>query len=177
MNNELPSTHDLPSHFGKAMLIGAWIVGIALLAMLFNNYTEHQRNPNRNLALHTASDGLPQLILERNRLGHYVASGTINGQPVEFMLDTGATTVSLPLQLARQLRLDLRPGGMSKTANGMVQTWSARLDSINLGGFAVHHLRASVLPNLPGDQVLLGMDFLKRFELIQRGNQLTLRLP
>ncbi|TVQ84892.1 MAG: TIGR02281 family clan AA aspartic protease [Chromatiaceae bacterium] len=177
MHNELPSDRDLPSTFGKAMLLGAWVVGIALLAMLFSNYTERQHNPNRNLALHVASDGLPQVVLERNRLGHYVASGHINNQPVVFMLDTGATTVSLPLNLARQIGLDLRPGGMSKTANGMVQTWTTRLDSVNLGGFAVHHLRATVLPNLPGDQVLLGMDFLKRFELIQRGNQLTLRLP
>jgi aspartyl protease family protein len=83
----------------------------------------------------------------------------------------------MPLHLARRLDLPMRPGGRSKTANGMVQTWTTRLDSVSLGGLTARNLRATVLPNFPGDQVLLGMDFLRRFELIQRNDQLTIRLP
>jgi aspartyl protease family protein len=159
------------------MLFGAWIAGIALIAMLFQNYLEHKENPNRNLAFEVGAAGLPQVVLQQNRSGHYVATGSINGEPVVFMLDTGATTVSLPLPLARRLSLPMRPGGLSKTANGMVQTWTTRLNSVSLGGLTATNLRATVLPNFPGDQVLLGMDFLKRFELIQRGGELTIRLP
>lgn len=159
------------------MLFGAWIVGITLLATLFNNYLSHKRNPNQNLSYELSATGLPQIVLQQNRAGHYVATGSINGEPVVFLLDTGATTVSLPMALARRLNLPLRQGGLSKTANGLVQTWSTRLSSVSLGGLTAHNMRATVLPNFPGEQVLLGMDFLKRFELIQRGGELTIRLP
>jgi aspartyl protease family protein len=64
---------------------------------------------------------------------------------------------------------------MSQTANGMVQTWTTRLDSVDLGGLVARNMRASVLPNLPGDEVLLGMSYLKQLEMIQRGDTLTLR--
>ncbi|WP_462322700.1 retropepsin-like aspartic protease family protein [Halochromatium sp.] len=159
------------------MLFGAWVAGIALLAMLFQNYLDHKENPNRDLTVEAGPAGMPQVVLQQNRHGHYVATGTINGESVVFLLDTGATTVSLPLELARRLDLPMRPGGMSKTANGMVQTWTTRLDSVGLGGLTARNLRATVLPNFPGDQVLLGMDFLRRFELLQRGGELTIRLP
>lgn len=175
MATPLPSPQDMPSRVGKAMLFGAWVVGIALLATLFSDYLEHRDNPNRNLLATAGADGVPEVVLARNRLGHYVASGTINDQPVVFLLDTGATSVSLPLDLARSLGLPLRQGGMSKTANGLVQTYDTRLDSLGLGGLAVHNLRATVMPNLPGHEVLLGMDFLKLFDLIQRGETLTIR--
>jgi aspartyl protease family protein len=92
------------------------------------------------------------------------------------LLDTGATSVALPLQLARRLDLPMRPGGISKTANGLVQTWSTRLDNVDLGGLSATNVRAAVMPNMPGDEVLLGMSYLKRFEMIQRGDTLTLRV-
>jgi len=173
----LPTKDDTPSRLGKAMLFAAWVVGIALLAMLFQNYISHKENPNQDLSLEIGPAGSSQVVLQRNRAGHYVATGAINGENVVFLLDTGATTVSLPQRLAVRLGLPMRPGGMSKTANGMVQTWTTRLDSVSLGGLTAHNLRATVLPNFPGEQVLLGMDFLKRFELIQRGRALTIRLP
>jgi len=177
MNADLPSTDDLPSRFGKAMLIAAWIVGLALLVLFFNNLLEHQHNPNPDPALEINAAGLPQVVLQRNRMGHYVARGSINGVPVTFLLDTGATSVALPMELARRLELPMRPGGMSKTANGLVRTWSTRLASVSLGGLGARNVRAVVMPNMPGDEVLLGMSYLKRFEMIQRGNTLTLRDP
>ena len=177
MNGDLPNTRDLPSRFGRAMLFGAWVVGIALLAMLFNNYLQTRDNPNRDLTVQLTPGGAPEVVLKENRLGHYVASGTINDEPVVFLLDTGATTVSLPLSLAKELNLPLAAGGMSRTANGMVRTYNTRLDSVSLGGLTAHDLRASVMPNLPGHEILLGMDFLRRFELIQRDGTLTIRVP
>jgi len=159
------------------MLFAAWVVGLALLVMLFGNLLEHRTNPNPDPVAQADHSGVPQVVLERNRAGHYVASGRINGEPVVFMLDTGATDVALPLALAKRLDLPLRWGAMSTTANGRVQTWSTRLDSVDLGGLVMHGVRASVLPNMPGDEVLLGMSYLKHLELIQRGDTLTLRPP
>lgn len=157
------------------MLFGAWIVGLALLAMLFDRLFERQENPNPSPVMTRTLEGVPQVVLERNRAGHFVATGAINGVPVRFLVDTGATDVALPLPLARRLDLPMRPGGMSVTANGTVRTWQARLDRVELGGLVATKVRASVLPNMPGEDVLLGMSYLRRLEMIQRGDQLILR--
>lgn len=157
------------------MLFGAWIAGLALLFMLFDRLFERQENPNPSPVLTQSLDGVPQVVLERNRAGHFVASGSINGVPVRFLVDTGATDVALPLPLARRLDLPMRPGGMSVTANGTVRTWLTRLDRVELGGLAAENVRASVLPSMPGEDVLLGMSYLRHLEMIQRGDRLILR--
>lgn len=114
--------------------------------------------------------------LQRNPAGHYVAEGRINGTPVVFIVDTGATDVAISLPLARRLGLPLRPGGVSQTANGLVATWTTQLDSVDLGGLVVRNVPSSVLPKLPEDGVLLGMSYLQQLELTQRGDTLTLKL-
>lgn len=157
------------------MLFGAWIVALALLAMLFDTLFERQENPNPSPRMTEGADGMDQVVLERNRAGHFVASGTINGVPVRFLVDTGATHVALSLPLAQRLELPMRPGGMSMTANGAVRTWSTRLDQVTLGGLTARRVSASVLPNMPGEDVLLGMSYLRDLEMIQRGNLLILR--
>jgi aspartyl protease family protein len=177
MRNDFPRTDDMPSRLGKAMLVAAWVVGLALLVLFFQNHLERQRNPNPDPTLQFNAAGVASVVLRRNRMGHYVTAGRINGVAVTFLLDTGATSVALPLDLARRLELSLRPGGMSKTANGLVRTWSTRLDSVDVAGLMARNVSAVVMPNMPGDEVLLGMNYLKRFELLQRGDTLTLRAP
>ncbi|EXJ15895.1 retropepsin-like aspartic protease family protein [Imhoffiella purpurea] len=157
------------------MLLGAWAVGLALLFGFFDRVIDRQVNPNSDPVATLGPDGAQQVVLRRNRSGQYVASGRIEGHPVRFLVDTGATNVALPLDLARKLQLPLRPGGNSMTANGMVRTWSTSLDRLELGGLVGRDVRASVLPNMPGDSVLLGMSFLRHLELVQRGDTLTLR--
>lgn len=175
MRQELPRVDDTPSRIGRIMLFAAWIVALAILVLFFQDWIADRENPNRDIEVVLNAQGRPEVVLERNRAGHYVAVGKINGASVVFLLDTGATDVALPLPIARRLDLPLRPGGISKTANGNVRIWRTRLDSVDLGGLKVRGVSASVLPNMPGDEVLLGMSYLKRFELLQRGNILTLR--
>lgn len=168
-------TDDLPSRLGKIMLLGAWVVGLTIVVVVFQGFIEEARNPNRAAQAEPGPDGVLQVVLERNRAGHYVADGAINGQQVVFLLDTGATQVALPVAVARRLGLPLRPGGIGRTANGDVQTWSTLLDNVNLGGLVAQRVSATVLPGMEGDEVLLGMSYLKRFELTQRGDTLTIR--
>ena len=177
MQDPLPGSKDLPARMGQVMLFAAWIVGLALLGLFFQGYIEGERNPNRTPRVSVADDGRAQVVLVPNRLGHYVTSGTLNGEPVTFLVDTGASAVALPLDLARELGLSLRPGGLGKTANGMVATWTTRIDSLTIGGLRARNLRAVVMPNMPGREVLLGMTFLRHVELVQRDDALTLRAP
>jgi aspartyl protease family protein len=65
---------------------------------------------------------------------------------------------------------------ISRTASGDVRTWSTVLDSVDLGGLEAREVRASVVPSMPDGEVLLGMSYLKRFELIQRDGTLTVRV-
>mgnify|MGYP003572616083 FL=1 len=159
------------------MLLAAWVVALGLLTLLFRNVLTEQENPNRNVQAVTGVQQRPEVVLERNRAGHYVASGRINGQPVVFLVDTGATDVAVPGEVAR--RLGLRKGAprVSRTANGAVTVWGTRLHSVDLGGIVRHDVRATILPNMAGDQVLLGMSYLKELELVQSGNTLRLRYP
>lgn len=175
MSRPPPHQQDLAPRLGRVMLLGAWAAGLLLLALAFDGWLERQRNPNPDPILTSGQNGVQQVVLRRNRAGHFVASGSINGEPVVFLVDTGATDVALPLPLARRLGLTLRPGRASVTANGVVETWSTRLERVDLGGLQMRQVPASVLPNMPGDAVLLGMSYLRHLELIQRGDTLTLR--
>jgi aspartyl protease family protein len=160
---------------GGWMSIAAWVLLLLLLTLIFSSVLDRRNNPNRSLESRVSEQGIAEVILKRNPAGHYVASGTINGVPVVFLLDTGATDVALSPELADRLGLEKRGRAVSRTANGKVYTWQSLLREVGLGGIRLNDIRASILPGMKGDEVLLGMSFLKRLEMIQRGDELTLR--
>lgn len=157
-------------------MILAWVGGMALLTLLFRDVLEARFNPNMQPQVQMAADGTREVILERNAQGHYVAGGGINGLPVTFLLDTGATDVAVPEPLARRLGLERRGGGISQTANGPVAVWTTRLDEVQLGALTLRDVRAVILPSMQAtDPVLLGMSFLKQVDFSQRDGRLLLR--
>ncbi len=162
---------------GKSMIVGAWMLLLALLTLFFSRVLEQRENPNSQPMGSVSAQGIREVELVRNSQGHYVATGAINGHPVVFLVDTGATDVALSERLARRLGLEKQGGGFSHTANGVVAVWQTTLDRVSLGVIELRNVRASILPDLkPADQVLLGMSFLKRLEIEQKGNRLILRL-
>ncbi|BAO45387.1 retropepsin-like aspartic protease family protein [Thiolapillus brandeum] len=161
---------------GKGMIIGAWVLLLVLLTLFFSRVLEERENPNQQPLGQLTAQGVREVELKRNPQGHYVATGAINGQPVVFLVDTGATDVAISEKLARKLRLEKRAGGFSHTANGVVAVWQTRLNRVSLGNIELRNISASILPDLkPADQVLLGMSFLKKLEIVQKGDTLTLR--
>jgi aspartyl protease family protein len=108
-------------------------------------------------------------------MGHYVARGKVNGQSVTFLLDTGATLVAIPEGLAQKFGLRKGRQGMSQTANGRVITYRTEIDRLQLGDIQLSNVAASITPGMDGDVILLGMSALKEFELMQKGDTLTLR--
>ena len=160
---------------GNSMIIASWIVLIALLTLLFSNILEKQHNPNQ--ALEGRSIGqVREVTLQRNRNGHYIANGSINGVAVVFLLDTGATDVAISTTLAKRLQLPKGVPIMLQTANGNVTGYTTRLQSVTLANIRQQNVPATINPGMQaGDEVLLGMSFLKHLELSQRGNSLTIR--
>lgn len=157
------------------MTIAMWIVVLALLTLFFQSWQEKQYNPNQRLALREGDSGVRELVLQRNRYGHYVANGFINQQPVVFLLDTGASDISVPEGLARQIGLKRGPAMQYQTANGLITVYATTLATVDLGGIVLQQVRASINPNMQDNEVLLGMSFLKHLEFTQRGDSLTLR--
>ncbi|MBI1195500.1 MAG: TIGR02281 family clan AA aspartic protease [Gammaproteobacteria bacterium] len=159
---------------GKAMIYVAWIVVLGILVLFFQNVLDRQRNPNRTLVTYNDTAGRPSVVLKQNRAGHYLGSGTVNGHPVEFLVDTGASDIAIPLEMAD--RLGLRPGmpRQYQTANGFVTAFTTHIDELTIGPLVIHNVRASLNPGMGSMEILLGMSLLKDLEFTQRGDTLTL---
>lgn len=167
--------NEPPQKIGKGMIYAAWIVVLGLLTLFFNHFIDKQNNPNQTVTGQYHQDGTREVILQRNRSGHYVASGMINSQPVVFLLDTGATMISIPEPIARRLNLARGTPLLANTANGTITTYNTQLDHVALGPIELHNVRASINPHMFTEEILLGMSFLKQLDLTQRGDTLTLR--
>jgi len=152
----------------------AWLASLALLGVLylfFDSSLQARNNPNRQLQIAPGAE----LILQRGRSGHYVFPGEINGRPVSFLLDTGATLVSVPAHLAVELGLVAGASQQSITANGTVATRATQIGVLAFGPFRLSDVRANLNPGMTDDQILLGMSVLKQMEFTQRGDTLVLR--
>lgn len=157
---------------GRGMLWLAWLVLLGVLWLLFADVLERHDNPNRDIAVRA---GASELVLQRNRAGHYVVPGTINGEAVVFLLDTGATLVSIPAHLGPAMGLEPGAAQAVMTANGMVTARATRIESLAFGPFELRNVRAQLNPGMTDNQVLLGMSVLKHLEFTQRGERLILR--
>ncbi len=157
------------------MQILFWVALLALLSVYFSDLLERQRNPNRDVASQVTEAGVREVQLKRNRQGHYVTNGSINGEPVVFLLDTGATGVAIPSAIAERLSLPRGRGIITNTANGRSQSYQTRLGEVGIGDIRLRNVDAAIAPGLHMNEVLLGMSFLKHIEFTQRGNVLTLR--
>lgn len=157
------------------MFILMWVAVIALFAMLFQGWYDSSVNPNQQLNRISEHDGVREVVLERNRYNHYIVSGHINSNPVVFMVDTGATDVSIPEHIARRIGLASGAEIEFQTANGPARGYMTRLERVQIGNIVLNDIRASINPNVRDDEILLGMSFLKRIEFSQKGNTLTLR--
>jgi len=120
----------------------------------------------------------PTVVLNADHGGHYMAEGAINGMPIRFLVDTGATMVSLGTSDARRLGIDYTRGerGVSNTANGAAIVYRVKLDSVKVGGIVQNNVDALVHAGNDMPFALLGMSFLNRLDLRNQGSQLTMTL-
>lgn len=109
--------------------------------------------------------------------GFFYVPGLINGYPVRFLVDTGATTVALSSELAQRIGLDYTKGqkGIANTAGGVTQMYGLDLKSVTVGGIKLNNVSAGVIlgghPTVP----LLGMSFLGQLDMVREGNRLDLK--
>ncbi len=118
-----------------------------------------------------------EVVLTAGSGGHFTAGGAINGKQVRFMVDTGATLVSLGKDDAERLGIDLAGARRSttQTANGPVQVWLVTLNTVRVGEVELSNVGAAVVPQ-PMPMVLLGNSFLSRMSMKREADVMRLEL-
>lgn len=116
------------------------------------------------------------VVLTADSRGHFVTTGVVNGISLQFMVDTGATSVVLPSAEARRAGINYLAGGrvLTQTANGVVPVYTVKLDTLRVGDITVNNVDAAVIEGDKLPFALLGMSFLNRMEMRRDGSTLTL---
>jgi aspartyl protease family protein len=124
----------------------------------------------------SAPSGHLTVTLAQDQSGHFITTGTINGASMNFLVDTGATMVSMGLEDARRAGVNYLDGtlGQSQTANGVTPVYKVKLGSVKLGDITLNDVDGVVHENSSLPVVLLGMSFLGQLEMRREGKSLTL---
>jgi len=120
------------------------------------------------------SSGSAKIIADER--GHFMTLGAVNGSPVRFAVDTGATFISMSASEARRLNLDYRKGQpvLMATANGNAPGYKVKLDTVRVGEITLNSVDAVVMEGDSPHVALLGMSFLARMNMTRDGEIMTL---
>ena len=147
--------------------MGIWL-GLGLLFYVF--FLRQESPPPQLIA---DAIGVNGIELQRSLDGHFYIDGHIQGKPVRFLIDTGASVVSIQQSLAQKIGLNCERVSTFSTANGQVQGCTTRVTSLSFGPFQLKNTNVVILPNL-GSDALLGMNVLQRVHIEQSGDRLRL---
>ena len=161
-------SHEPPE---LSQVFGSAFVKIAVLLVIGLAGTLIYRHANKpELEVINASN----IVLQRHNDGHYHVSGSINGAPVKFMLDTGASMVSVSKEVARQAGLECEVSATFSTANGKVEGCVAEREEVVFGAFRVFDVDIAIMPGMDST-ALLGMNVLGKFDLQQSNGTLSIQ--
>ena len=116
-----------------------------------------------------------RIVLSAASDGHFVTQGLINSRPVQFLIDTGATTVGIGVSDAERIGLNYKQGQAVQvaTANGVARGWKIQLSSVRLNDVEVQNVDAVITP-FAMPYVLLGNSYLTRFQMTRTNEQMVL---
>ena len=168
----------------RTVAAGATVQGVKLIGVTGSDAVVEVKGRRVTLQLGGAQvniGGAPsqgggtQIVLAGDSAGHFFTGGSINGKAVRFLVDTGATYVSMGVNEAERLGIDYRAGrrGVTNTANGAMAVYKVALASVRVGDVLVYDVEALVGQS-PMDQVLLGNSFLTRFQMKRENDTMTL---
>ena len=168
----------------RQVAIGSTVDGVRLVSVSGNDAVVEVKGQRVTLQLGgspanlggAASEGTgDKIVLTSVSGGHFVTTGTINGRTVRFVVDTGATNVTISQAEADAIGLDYKNGerGYTSTANGPVPAYRVSLAAVRIGDVQVYNVAATVLP-APMPFILLGNSYLDRFQMRRENDRLTL---
>jgi len=168
----------------KTVAVGETFQGVKLLALQGEQATVEAEGKRVALRMDTpvsiggggsAGGGGTRIVLPASSGGHFMAQGAINGRTVNFMLDTGATTIALSAADAQRIGLDFSKGQPVRmnTANGVSQGYRVQLASVRVGDVEVYDVEA-IVSQQPMPYILLGNSFINRFSMRRDADQMVL---
>ena len=167
----------------KTLSVGQVSDGVKLLAADSSSATLLVEGKTRQLGMGqaasiagSASSSSPSVTLYADAQGHFLSECKINGVPLKFLLDTGATTVALNSGDAKFAKIDYRRGQpvQVSTANGVVTAYLVTIANLQIGGITLSQVQASVLEGGSPSVVLLGMSALNRLDMQRKDIMMTL---
>jgi aspartyl protease family protein len=168
----------------RVLEVGATVKGVKLFALENGQATVEYGGRRQTLTLGaspgrviTQATSPRQIVLPMGSGGHFTTIGTINGHVTSFLVDTGATNVSISQIEAEKLGLRYAYGKriVTQTANGIVPAYQFQLASVRIGDIEVRDVDAIVIPGTMS-HVLLGNSFLGRFQMRRENDVMTLEL-
>jgi aspartyl protease family protein len=167
----------------KALAAGQEHLGVKLVSVVGDLAVVEIKGKRSNLRVGDApvsvggsagTGGGTKITLPMSSGGHFMANGTVNGRAIQFMVDTGASSVALGMSDAQRLGIDFQKGTPVRmnTANGVAQGWRVKLNSVRVGDVEVYEVDAVVGPNMPF--ALLGNSFLSRFSMNRNSDVMVL---
>ena len=132
---------------------------------------------NQSIAGNFKKPSLDKVRIVPDAQGMYFVRGKINGRPIKFLVDTGATNVVMSGRQARALKIDFKKGlrGQAQTAAAIVEAWRVTLNSVSIGDIKLSNVTATVIDGDQPREALLGNSFLGQTDMQQADSALVIR--
>jgi len=165
----------------RTLSTGQTVSGVKLIAADSSSASFEVDGKRRTLAMGqsfaggTPADARQTVSLTADARGHFAAMGSLNGFPLTFLVDTGATAIAINAAEARRIGLDYRAGQATGvgTAAGVIPAWHVTFNTVKVGGIVLNQVEGMVVET-GLDVPLLGMSFLNRMEMKRDGQTMTL---
>ncbi len=165
----------------RTLSVGQVVQGVRLVAADSGSARFDVDGERRTLGMgqsFAASAAAPErrsVSLTADARGHFSATGSLNGYPMSFLVDTGATAIAISAADAKRIGIDYKAGQVVGvgTAAGVVPAWRVKISTVKVGGITVHQVDGMVMET-GLDLPLLGMSFLNRMEMTRDGQTMTL---
>ncbi|WP_116964812.1 retropepsin-like aspartic protease family protein [Fastidiosibacter lacustris] len=157
----------------KRFMYAFWVIVFILITYIAHSYLQYKENTALTPFIEKSKS--EKIVTLRAYNHHYMSYGTINDLKVKFLIDTGATSVSIPEEIAKKVGLKKGLGYTVSTANGNITVYQTYVKTLTIGNIVLNDVRASINPSSDDDFILLGMSALRQLEMIQKDNTLILK--
>ena len=143
-------------------IVLAWLFLLLILYSIANPILQRQLHPKVQVK---DQHGLHEVIIPSNAIHSFHVPGTINDVPVYFVVDTGASIVTVPKSLAEKLQLPKGPKRQAQTASDIITVQQTLIKKLQIGSITLYNIRATINPHSHSNDVLLGMSALKHLNV------------